>query len=105
MAINPVTLNGTLSRVQDMTMLKHNEDTKGAVNQNHFQVQFQKEVESSVNRVHHSDDTDMAKNRKDAKDKGDNEYAGDGGRRRRQNDEKKDGKVVVRGRSSFDMKV
>lgn len=105
MSINPVTLNGTLSRVQDMTMIKHNEDTKGAVDQNNFQTQFQKEINEHVTRVRQSDDSDMAKTRKDAKDKGDNEYAGDGGRRRKRGEDKKDGKVIVRGRSSFDMKV
>ena len=105
MSINPVTLNGTLSRVQDMTMIKHNEDMKGTVNQNNFQTQFQKEVNEHVTRVRQSDNSDMSKTRKDAKDKGDNEYAGDGGRHRKREEDKKDGKVIVRGRTSFDMKV
>ncbi|MBO5293316.1 MAG: hypothetical protein J6B10_09075 [Lachnospiraceae bacterium] len=105
MAIGPVTLNGAMSRAQDMTMLKHNEDMKGSIDQNNFQTQFQKEVKEHMTKVRHSDHSEMEQKKYDAREKGDNEYTGDGGKHRRQQEEKKDGKVIVRGRSSFDIKI
>ncbi len=104
MAINPITMNGMMSRTQDMSIIKQNEDSKGATNQNHFQVQFHKEVADHTTKVSKPDQSETERQRKDAKDKGDNEYQGDGGRRRRKEQEK-DGKVIVRGYGSFDMKI
>lgn len=104
MAIGPVTLNGTVSRAQDMSIIKHNEDAKGMTDQSNFQMQLKKEVNEHLTKVRHADNSEMEKKKHDAKEKGKNEYAGDGGRNRKQ-EEKKDGKVIVRGHSSFDIKI
>lgn len=104
MAISPITMNGMVSRTQDVSILKQNEDAKGMTDQNNFQTQFKKEINDHMTKVHRSDDSEMEQKKYDAKEKGDNEYAGDGGRRRKK-EERKDGKVIVRGRSSFDVKI
>ena len=41
----------------------------------------------------------------DAREKGNGHYAGDGGRNRRKEEKEKDGKVVLKGRGGFDMKI
>lgn len=92
----------TISRAQDYTVIKHNEDNKGFVDQTNFSDQVQKTTEQRIREVHSSDDTEWHQQNPDAKEKGNNEYKGDGGRHRRRSSEDK---VVVKGRPSFDMKV
>ena len=92
----------TISRAQDYSMIKHNEDNKGFVDQTNFSQQVQKTAEQRVREVHSSDDTEWHQQNPDAKEKGNNEYHGDGGRHRRQGT---DGRVVVKGQGGFDMKV
>ena len=36
MAISPLLFNGSVSRMQDVSMIKHNEDAKGMVDQTNF---------------------------------------------------------------------
>lgn len=104
MAISPVELNGTISRMQDYSTIKQNEDNKGIVNQQTFQTKFEKEIDTRHQQVTRSDDTNREERKFDAKEKGDNEYYGNGGRRRKK-EENENGKVIVKGRSSFDIKI
>ena len=92
----------TISRSQDFSIVKHNEDNKGFVDQANFSQQVEKNAEQRVREVHSSDDTEWRQQNPDAKEKGNNEYQGDGGRHRRQ---RADGRVVVKGQGGFDMKV
>lgn len=70
MAIGPVTLNGTVSRAQDMSIIKHNEDAKGMTDQSNFQMQLKKEVNEHLTKVRHADNSEMEKKKHDAKEKG-----------------------------------
>lgn len=92
----------TITRAQDYTTVKHNEDNKGFVDQTNFSQQMQKTTEQHIRQVHSSDDTEWHHNNPDAKEKGHNEYQGDGGRRRKQAAGER---VVVKGRQGFDMKI
>lgn len=108
MAISPLLYNSTVTRMQDVTSIKHNEDVKGMVDQANFQTSFHKEINTKLNQVHKSDNTEYHQKKFDAKDKGDNEYAGDGGKRRdnrSSRDSKADGKVIPKTHSGFDMKI
>ncbi|MBS7302741.1 MAG: hypothetical protein KIG50_01215 [Lachnospiraceae bacterium] len=105
MAITPLLFNGTVSRMQDVTAIKHNEDAKGMVDQNNFQTSFHREIDSRLNQVHKSDNTENGQKKFDAKDKGDNEYSGDGGKQRHQNGKQTDGRVILKSSNNFDMKV
>lgn len=108
MSINRIELQGTITRAQDYTTIKHNQDNKGMVDQSNFQTQFQKTVESKVTQVHQGDNTENGNKNYDAKEKGNGEYSGDGGRRRRKNSEKDnepEGRVVLKGIGRFDMKI
>lgn len=93
----------TLTRTQDYTTIKQNEDNKGVINQSVIGQQVQKNVEQRVREVHQSDNTDWHNQKFDAKDKGSNEYSGDGGKKRRGNNTGE--RVVVKGHQSFDMKI
>ncbi len=103
--INPIEVNGIISRTQDVSMLRHNEETKGMVDQSNFQKRLDQEVEQNIRTVRHSDDADKADTRHDAREKGKNEYYGDGGRRKQQKEKEQDGKMVVKSQGGFDIKI
>ncbi len=103
MAIGSISLQGQITRAQDFSTLKQNEDNKVTVDQGNFQTHFNKEVKQNLSRVHQSDDTENQNKKFDAKEKGDNEYAGDGGRRRQKNEQ--GGQTPHAKQQGFDMRV
>lgn len=105
MAIGMIEFQGSIQRTQDYTALKQQENTKPAVDQNNFQVQIDKKVDEKINQVVKGDDTSKSETHADAKEKGNNQYAGDGGAGRKKKDISKEGKVVLKGTSHFDMSV
>ncbi len=58
----------TISRAQDYTTIKHNEDNKVNVDQANFSQQFQKTTEQNIRGVHQSDDTQWHENKPDARE-------------------------------------
>ena len=104
MALGPVELNGVISRTQDYSTIKHNEDNKGVVNQQNFQSQFEKTIDIKHTQVIKGDDIRKEDRKFDAKEKGDDEYYRNGGRQKKK-EEKADGKVTVKGSRSFDIKI
>lgn len=92
----------TISRSQDYTAIKHNEDNKGFVDQANISQEVQKTTQQRIREVHQGDNAQWHQKNPDAKEKGNSEYQGDGGRRRRQNARGQEGE---RGRGGFDMKV
>lgn len=106
MAIGFVEMQGQITRAQDFTAIKHNEDTKGMVEQANFGQQMTKQIERQVNRVNEGKQPEYQERKFDAKDKGDNEYKGDGGRSRKKKlEENPDGKVLMKKLSNFDFTV
>ena len=93
----------TISRAQDYTTIKHNEDNKGFVDQNNIGQSVQKEQRQRTNQVNSGEETSWHTRKFDAKDKGDNEYAGNGGRKRKKPEKQE--QVVVKGHHGFDMKI
>ncbi len=92
----------TISRAQDYTIVKHNEDNKGFVDQTNFSQQMQKTTQQRLQEVHSSDDAQWHQQNPDAKEKGSNEYQGDGGRNRKR---EAGSKMVIKGQGGFDMKI
>ncbi len=110
MGLGPMEISGGMSRVNDYAQLKQVQDNKGLVDQANFAGQFKKEVETRTETVKRGDDTSNNQKKFDAKEKGSNEYAGDGGKRRE--DEKESDKLSLQGRvivkgatSSFDIRI
>ena len=102
MTISRVELQGQVTRAQDFTNIKHNEDNKAMVDQSNFQYQFSQSVETKARQVIQGDRTENEGKGADAKEKGNGHYSGDGGRHRRKEEKESDGRVVLKGRDSFD---
>lgn len=92
----------TMGRAQDYTTIKQNEDYKGMVEQSNLGQYAHKQVEQKASSVTDSQNADWHNKRQDARDKGSNQYQGDGGKRRRQ--QSKD-RVIQKGHQSFDIKI
>lgn len=105
MAIGMIELQGGIQRTQDYTAFKHQENMKSAVDQSNVQVKIEKKVDEKLNQVVRGDDTSKSENHADAREKGKGQYAGDGGAKRKKQEIPKEGKVVMKGVSHFDMSV
>lgn len=106
MAISPIELNGTIQRTQDMSVLKQNEDNKATLDQSNFQQRFDKEISEQFSKVRNTSETRNEEKKMDARDKGSNEYTGDGGKKRDKNNPLFEGKVVTKGEGGiFDVKI
>lgn len=92
----------TISRAQDYTTIKQNEDNKAMIDQTNLGQKAERTAEAKAKSVTDSQETDWNNKRHDARDKGSNEYAGDGGRKRGKKEEPD--RVVVKGHG-FDMKI
>ena len=106
MAIGFVELQGQITRAQDFTTVKHNEDTKGMVEQANVGQEITKQVQRQVNRVNKGEQPEYHERKFDAKDKGSNEYHGDGGQaRKRKKAGNPDGKVLMKKAEKIDFSV
>lgn len=101
MAINPINLV-TITRSQDFTVMKHNEDNKAAMSQITLGQQEDKAQKLRSGQVVKKEETAWYQKKFDAKEKGDNEYNGDGGKRRQS--EKKE-QVLKKGQQGFDVRI
>lgn len=104
MAIGLVEMHGTIARAQDFTTIKQNEDQKSLVDQSNYQQQFNKEINERPHQVTRQENADFMNRKFDAKDKGDNQYSGEGGKRGKK-DKEEDGRVIIKGQSKFDIKI
>ena len=96
----------TISRAQDYSSIKHNEDNKGMVDQTNFSGQVQKSVEQLVREVKSSDSAQWYEKKPDAKEKGNGKYSGDGGKnRKKQQPGRSQDKVTVKNSGGFDLKI
>jgi len=110
MALGAIEL-AAISRSQDYTTIKHNEDNKGMIDQANFGDQVQKAAQQQTREVQGSEDMRWQESRPDAKEKGNGQYGGDGGSRRKKgvSEKEKAGRprerMVVKGRGGFDFKI
>lgn len=93
----------SITRSQDYTTIKQNEDNKGFTDQMNIGQHIRKDVEQKTHEVYSSDNSDWHSRQFDAKEKGDNEYHGDGGTRHKREEKKE--RVVVNGHQGFDIKI
>ncbi|MDE6640893.1 MAG: hypothetical protein K2K63_10235 [Acetatifactor sp.] len=101
MAFSAIELT-TVSRAQDYSSIKQNEDNKAFVDQSNGQFQVQKNEQRITKEVHSGDDAQWSEKQPDARQKGNGEYYGDGGKRRKQQPREQ---VVVKGQKGFDIKI
>ncbi len=83
---------GVMAASTDVSNIRAAEEARPYADQQNFQTSFKEEVENNQHSVNAKNDIDQGKLNSDARDKGSNEYMGDGGRRRRgsSEDEKKE---------------
>ena len=87
---------GMIPRMQDFSIIKQNEDIKPVVDQTNLQTQEDKRINDKSSQVQSGDDAAKSENRSDAREKGSNEYAGDGGARRREGQAKRNEGVFIK---------
>ena len=105
MTISRVELQGQVTRAQDFTTIKHNEDNKATVEQTNIQRQFDQNVDIKLRHVNQGEQAQNQGKKFDAKEKGNGTYVGDGGRRRKKAQKEKDGTVMPKYRGGFDMRI
>ena len=106
MAISPIVLNGTISASQNVSNYKSNDDSKAAVLHSNTQTKIEHKVEQKLSRVREQDDAEMKHKGFDAREKGSNEYEGDGGQHRRHAEYKsEDGAVYIKEKGGFDISI
>ncbi|MDD5949140.1 MAG: hypothetical protein PUC39_05380 [Lachnospiraceae bacterium] len=83
MSVTPVTLQMTIPMTNDMAQVQNNENMRA--NTEHMQFANAAEKQTKVNRetVIQKDSTEFPEYRYDAREKGSNEYQGNGGRKRK----------------------
>lgn len=92
----------SIPRVQDFTTIKHQEDTRAALAQMNMNQQSGKEIQKNSQQVNQTQEVMWQQKKFDAKEKGSNEYSGDGGKKR---GGKPTAQVVVKGQQGFDIKI
>ncbi|MDD2972134.1 MAG: hypothetical protein PHE02_08405 [Lachnospiraceae bacterium] len=105
MAIGPIETNGTIGRMQDMSIMKQNEDNKPVLDQNNFQHTFHKEVENKASQVNHADDAENNEYQYDAKKKGNGQYSDERNPKKKKKEKETSDRVVIKGQSHFDIKI
>lgn len=103
MALGAIDLT-SISRAQDYSPIKQNEDNKAFMDQNNIGQNVRKDIQQRAREVRTGDNSDWHSRKFDAKDKGSNEYQGDGGRRKNGNNQKEQ-MIVKGGHQGFDIKI
>lgn len=93
----------TMTRSQDFTTIKQNEDNRAAMTQMALGHKEDKEIRQRSQQVVQKEETQWHQRKFDAREKGDNQYAGDGGRYR--GESKQADQVVVKRQQGFDVKI
>lgn len=104
MPVGPVEINGTISRVQDIQTIKHNEDNKHLVDQSNLQTHSKKEIEQHQKKVRDADNSDNHQKKYDAKDKGNGAYFSNQNKKRKKKKEQENDKKKVQSHG-FDISI
>ncbi len=102
MAMGAIEL-ATIARSQDYTNIRHNETTKVLTEQSNLVSREQKDTQQKTKQVREGENTDWYNRKFDAKEKGGNQYSGDGGRQREKQEPGE--KVVLKKSGGFDVKI
>lgn len=104
MIVKPIDL-AMVQRMNDVSVIKQQENAKPMVDQQIISTQVEKEVNAKTEQVTKKENADNSDRKFDAKDKSDNEYYGKQSRRN-SNQNESDGKVFIKNtNNSFDVKI
>lgn len=82
MSINRVDF-GVIANTSEVSTIKSAEETRPLSDQQSFQTIFKEEIDTRQRSINTKDNANGSKLNSDAKEKGGNEYAGDGGKNRK----------------------
>lgn len=108
MTVHPVHLNGMIQNTQDASTIRHQENTRPAVEQQNIQVREERKEQNQAQGVNRKENADQLNNKQDAKDKGSNEYVNQRRKRKKEKQEiLPDGSVKLKMTMSggFDIKI
>lgn len=97
--------NATIARTQDYSTIKQNEDNKGYMSQVSIGQDREEDNQQKARQVRSGEEADWKNKKQDAREKGSNEYQGDGGRKRKGTAPTEQMVIKDRPRQSFDMKI
>ncbi len=103
--IKPVEMQGVIQRVQDISQIKQNEDSKPQIDQTNIQNQFSKEIKHNQEQVVEQDDTKNADDNHDAKEKSRSEYYRTKKKIVKKKKQESDGEVKKKTSRGFDVKI
>lgn len=103
MAIAPVFYNGMISATPEISNIKISDDSRAATIQANSEAEVAEEAREHVNQVRTKDNADGAESEADASGGSRNQYAGDGGAKRRKKDSF--GKVVKKQQGGFSISI
>lgn len=102
MTIRPVDF-ATIQRTDDVGTMKHQQDTKPALEQQQIQVEFKRQEDRKPSQVYHKENASGNEERFDAREEGKNKYHGQKGKKRQA---QKDGAVAQKSpQGGFDIKI
>lgn len=104
MAFGIVELNTAMTGINDYTSMRHAEETRSGLEQSNIHNQMDQTVEVKLTNVNRADDSNNNQKKFDAKEKGSNEYSGNGGQKKKKENQNSDGRVIPK-YSGFDMKI
>lgn len=108
MTVRPVHLNGMIQNTQDVSAIRHQENQRPAVEQQHIQIREEQKEQSKAQEVHKKENADNDQKKYDAKEKGSNEYISQRGKKKKEKKENlPDGVVKVKQTMArgFDIKI
>lgn len=101
--ITPLETNGMISRTQDISIIKQNEDAKSDVAHLQTQNSFEDRQDQYVHTVHASDNTNEPDTHHDAREKGKNEYFDN--RKKSSKKKEPEEKVISKSYHGFDISI
>lgn len=104
MAIGPIEMTGMVTRSQDISLFKQNEDNKPMIDQSNIQISVQKKAHDQNQQVNQADNAEYHEYRYDAKEKGNGSYQ-DNRNKNKKDKKEEDGKVVIKQTAGFDMRI
>ncbi len=100
--MRPIEMNSYIGRTQDISQFKQSEDTKPMVQQQSFAQSFEKQIDSRMSQVNHKENSEF-ESPLDENGRGGNEYQEQ--QRKKREKEEEDGKVIIKSRANFDIRI
>ena len=105
MALGPIEMTGMVTRSQDISLLKQNENNKPMLDQSHILQNVQKKAQDQNQQVTNADGVEYHEQRYDAKEKGNGSYQESPNKNKKEKKKEEDGTVKIKQIGGFDMRI